>query len=610
MNRQPRRITNTTDKPIGTQVQFLTTKKSNIPVPIEVDNRKLNIIEWGKRNDYGYYLNYLKEANPIHSGILKSKRHFIISGGLIYEGAEAARYEEFFKNRKQNHRDKNLEGLVSDVAMDYEVANIFIFRVLFTVVGKKMYRKLEAISFEKARIQVAYNDNQQAYATGNICISDNWSDDKVAVEVLSPFDAKNLEQDKCYVMHTEDSGQSLDQTGKKINIGFYPSPPYAGAITAIDTLIQIGIYNNSEIHNGFSLGTMIYLAGGKISDPKDKKDLEQDLTDSTTGALQAGRSMVIYGNGQDQKPTILGLQGNNLADRYINAKKGAEDSIIHAHQVVVPALFGVKADGSFNASELEIGYAIMQANYFTARRDAIISVVNWIMNDIVGITGSVSFGEVQLNLPQEQEKPAFIIEREKLEHKKKDVIFERLKKCGQSRDKFNVLESFAGTDLSDSECFKKLAFEELNDNTQRALELIKDEQGFNAIRKALDISANELANIYAELIAKALITKDGVVTTEGNRQIAINDVTSLKVMYEYRLRPNAPLLVSGGESRPFCTELIDLNRLYTREDIAMISGVEGYDVFAYRGGWYHNRNSGKNEPGCRHEWYQVVTFNN
>ena len=598
---------------------MLSVKKSNIPQPLENDDRKLEVLKWGKYNEYPYYLKYLADANPIHGGIVKSKVHYTISGGLEYEGPNQSAFDLFFKNRKQDHHTKNLFEVIRCLSQDFEKSNLFAVKVVFNAVGPKKYKKIEHIPFEQIRFEIAYDDESNVYLTGNIRTAKDWTDPKTIYKTLNPYDSNDQEQRECYVLFQEETGETLiPGTRKKVNPGWYPSPVYAGAITDIDTLIEIGVYNNSEIHNGFSLGTLIYLANGQPKNDDDQRQLEMDLSQSSTGGLQAGRSMVVYGNGQDMKPHIESLQGNNLPDRYANSKKGSEQSIIYAHEVVVPSLFGVNQEGSFNASELEIGYAIMQANYFEGRRITILSVLNWIMNEIAGIQGVLTFGKVNLNLPKEEERPAFIIEKEKEREQKMkehDVILERLRGCGESRDKFNIIESFSGYDKTKDDLIElaKSKFATLSDNQQQALNLIEENQGFNEIRKALDVSGRELAQIYQGLIGKGLITKSGQVTTEGRRQIAINDVESMTIMYEYRLRPalasrGEPDDLGEGRTRDFCRTLIGLNRLYTREDIAMISGVEGYDVFAYRGGWYHNPNTDKNEPGCRHEWSQVVTF--
>lgn len=604
---------------------MLKAKKSQIPLPKEEEDKKSNVLKWGKYNEYPYYLKYLAGAESIHGGIVKSKVHYTVSGGLEYNGPNETGYKAFFKNKKKNHKDKNLFELVKCFSQDFEKSNMFVARVIFNLVGDQVYQKMELIPFERVRFEIEIDDNQNVILTGNICVSKDWTESNPDYEILEPYRPGDKEQKKCFVMHMEETGEHLipnskGELKKDINPGFYPSPTYDGAITDIDTLIQIGIYNNSEIHNGFSLGTLIYLANGQPPNDQDKKQLEMDLEASSTGGLQAGRSMVVYGNGQDGKPHVENLQGNNLPDRYQNVKKNATDSVVYAHEVVVPTLFGIKQEGSFNASELETGFAIMNANYFESRRQAILSIVNFVMNEIAGIEGEISFGEVTLNLPKDEERPAFIIEKEKQksahckhEHSEDaDVILERLKMRGVDKDKFEILDQFSGHDKTDDQIFEEMkqTFADLNDNEQRALELIEQNQGFNQIRKALDISGRELAKVYQVLIKKGLITSEGEVTTDGRKQIAINDVTSLEIMYEYRLRPDAPDLVPGGKSRDFCSTLMRLNRLYSREDIEMISGVEGYNVFAYRGGWYHNPDTNTNEPGCRHEWSQVVTFGN
>ena len=77
-------------------------------------------------------------------------------------------------------------------------------------------------------------------------------------------------------------------------------------------------------------------------------------------------------------------------------------------------------------------------------------------------------------------------------------------------------------------------------------------------------------------------------------------------MYKYDLRPDAPRLVPGGESRAFCKRLIELGKYYTREEIDKMSSILGYDVWKRRGGWYHNPKTDVNEPACRHEWQPIV----
>ena len=601
----------------GNRVQFLTVKGSSIPLSIQEYDTKDGVVKWGKKNEYPYYLNYLAKSNPIHGGIINAKITFTTSGGLIYEGSNKAGYESFYNNKKLDHKDKNLEKIVSDLSRSFEISNLACVKIYFNQMGERTYRKMEVIPFEQIRFG-AFENGGEIFLDETIKVSKDWIGYKASREILRPYSAMNDEDRVCYAMLSVETGQGLDDPTKirELNPSIYPEPTYAGGLTSIDTGIQVNQYLNSEIHNGFSLGTLIYLAGGDIQDANEKKKFEQDLGSSTTGSNQAGRSMVIYGRGQEQKPTIEALNGNNLPDRYTNVKAGSESSIVHAHSLTTPIVAGIKTEGSMgNATELEIGYQIFKQNYITARQDELISFVNWIMNDIAGVEGTVKFGEVVLNLEGGDELPqpsnTATVAFSKTDT---DIILNRLKAHGQDRSKFTILHSLSldGGELDKDALISdyRKSFADLTDTAITVLGLINSDEGYDSIRSVLDLPTSDLNAIYNDLESEGYIDADGNITTSGKRAAAIAEVESISVMYEYKLRPDAPRLVAGGKSRPFCTELMTLGRLYSREDIATISGIEGYNVFAYRGGWYRNPNTDKNEPGCRHEWNQVIVFNN
>jgi hypothetical protein len=98
----------------------------------------------------------------------------------------------------------------------------------------------------------------------------------------------------------------------------------------------------------------------------------------------------------------------------------------------------------------------------------------------------------------------------------------------------------------------------------------------------------------------------GNVTDKGLQEIVNRE--QISVVYSYEKRPNAPDLVKGGSSRPFCKTLIEMDKVYTRNEIDNISSAVKRDVWSYRGGWYHNPNTDINTPSCRHFWKQNVIF--
>jgi hypothetical protein len=83
----------------------------------------------------------------------------------------------------------------------------------------------------------------------------------------------------------------------------------------------------------------------------------------------------------------------------------------------------------------------------------------------------------------------------------------------------------------------------------------------------------------------------------------------IEILYNYDLRPDAPDLKKGGKSREFCTKLMANQRYFTRQEIDTITAATGMkDVWLYRGGWYSNPKTERNEPACRHEWRQNIVL--
>lgn len=70
--------------------------------------------------------------------------------------------------------------------------------------------------------------------------------------------------------------------------------------------------------------------------------------------------------------------------------------------------------------------------------------------------------------------------------------------------------------------------------------------------------------------------------------------TEISILFSYEWNedvPNEERDTDEYPSRPFCRELIELDKLYTRVDIEEISRRLGYLV------WYR-----KGVEGCRHRW--------
>lgn len=157
----------------------------------------------------------------------------------------------------------------------------------------------------------------------------------------------------------------------------------------------------------------------------------------------------------------------------------------------------------------------------------------------------------------------------------------------------------------------------LSDIDQAIVDLIKNTPDITRedIQRVLKIDKTTLENSLEDLIAEELVQISGnslSLTNKGENK-EVKTFPELFIRYRYVIRPDAPPLVQGGESREFCREMIANPRYYSRQEIEMIGkelgelyDIPNYDAFRRRGGWYHDPQKDVNLPFCRHIWQQEL----
>ena len=591
-------------------------KNISIPSPIENDNEKDNIINWGMDNYYPYFINFLYQNSAIHSGIINSKVHYTTSGGLNYEGLDKEQFDAFFKN---GNSDYNLDEIAEQMSKDLELSNMFCLKGVWSL-DKSKCEKLEVIDFEKVRYRL--DDDM-------IAVCNDWSDiDDNTLKLITPFNPSDRTEREFYLIYQEKSKQSIynysnfNKTKKKVNKTIYPQPPYSGGITSILTDVKINKYQLNEISNGFSTGTIINMNNGIPTDDKEKKAIEKEIQENATGEENAGGTIILYNNGKDNEATVLSLNGNDLKDRYLALSQDNRDNIILSHSVTTPILFGIKTEGSLgNATELEIGYKIMKANYFKYKQRSILSALNHIASRGYGLQGEITFNEVNLDFipePTIENTPVFKEEDKVKKKYSEDINVANLfSETGRERPTTCLLSKSLPAEFDAEEErikmleeFKKQSFANLSAIENQVLGMLEKGNDYNSIRKALGVNAFKLSRIYKRFKTLGFITKDSVITTNGLTEIARQNVTKIEIFYSYDKNPDVDGNVIIPTSRDFCKALVGFsqNKVWSREDIDSISSRIGYNAFAYRGGWFYNDKIERATPYCRHIWKQEIFF--
>ena len=189
-----------------------------------------------------------------------------------------------------------------------------------------------------------------------------------------------------------------------------------------------------------------------------------------------------------------------------------------------------------------------------------------------------------------------------------DEAAEMFSQYGEPKKEYTVVKSFSFN--SDSFLFADLSRIDSN-----IIDQIKKDKRADAatIAKAIDSNQEYINKRIAELVKSGVLKQSS--KTIGIDKIIETVVVSDKI--DYRPKPETVDVfvkytyekrheAKGGEiidtTRPFCRRLIELDRVYTRNEIETISQRLGYSVFDRAGGFWGKKGH------CRHEWRKLIVI--
>lgn len=200
----------------------------------------------------------------------------------------------------------------------------------------------------------------------------------------------------------------------------------------------------------------------------------------------------------------------------------------------------------------------------------------------------------------------------KCNHGKSDptdtVLLEKFALLGESEDEFEVLHEM-DVDITTRQIRVKQA--ELSDLGNKVLGAITENPKITAVTIA-EALGESLENVVSELdklsqYGYIRASDAGFESTSAGTKVsdAIKGGIEIQTRYRYAWADgfsDADL----SSSREFCQTMLGSRKLYSRQDIDSIENDLGTDVWATRGGWYHDPERDVNLPYCRHVWKQVI----
>jgi hypothetical protein len=407
----------------------------------------------------------------------------------------------------------------------------------------------------------------------------------------------------------------------------YPLPEYEGGIAAIETDVEVKNFDLNNVKSGFAAGTMITFFDGEVENEEEQVKLERDIKGKVAGTDNGGEILLNWQMPGTAAPVITQLRTNELANQFEQLDPRVTSSIIMAHAITSPMLFGIKTEGQLGGrSELRTAWEHFYNTYVKPKQTKLEQDVNYIMSffglpencySVIGLEPigiEIDLPTIQAALDPEEFKEYL---REKLGIKKKDtyskqkfaedkLLFELTNKLGVKAEEYEIVMKGMGYDFeapANLEGDNLKVYDALTEKPKISIAELAD---ITNIREAKILQILENLN-KANYIGLKITEVNGRPQIESKISIVEPEEQEKGFILETKWRYEGP---KDSRNRDFCSKMLAANRLYTRAEIDQLENdMEEYNtsVWRYRGGWYHNPSLDVNTPQCRHFWEQVLT---
>jgi hypothetical protein len=608
-------------------VSVITLQFEDVRRPYYREDKVRGFIKYGEQNDYPEYLLDLFESSGKHAAIIGGKANYIVGNGFAFEDDNVPDRQKAILD-KANNKGESLTQVGAKVALDLEIFAGAYVEILFNRLGK--VSEIYHLDFSKMRsnkdLSKFYYSEEWTREMPNGRLFENKAANIIELEPFNPLKPRGKQ-----VLYIREY-----RPKQKV----YPKPNYFAALRYVMIDILIGEYHLNGISNGMFASKLVNFNNG-VPEPDQQKEIEKKVNNKFAGSKNAGKIMLSFNKSAENAPTILDLSGTEMDKHFDLLDKTVEKQIFSSHRVTSPSLFGIRTESLFgNRTELRDAFELFQNTYINEKRTLIEQHFNAILSlnrlPKVYLQRSeplgISFSEQTIAQVLTTEEIRETLGKKPLTPEQKADLLQpkanaAAPNTGGVPSKFSAQDDesdalvFAEFGQSKADFIVKLSKKVLSEKDldfadattikgikKSIIELIVDDPLIEAktIASALDISESEAESYIESLINDKLITTNDkgekIPTSDAKDQIDSSDTTTIKVMYSYEG-------IKDAKNRPFCSKMLELNRLYTREDIEGISARLGYSVWDRRGGWYRPKGADEARPFCRHFWKANTVIN-
>jgi predicted transcriptional regulator len=561
-------------------------------LPVFKENKAKGFVTFGADNLYPDFLIELFNKSPKHNAIVSSKASYVAGIGTEVYGQSTEDIAKIQNKLKSINAYETYEELKAKVAYDAELFNGFAVEVIWN----------KAKTAPSEYYHIPFKDIRKGLEGEYVYCAD-WTDSKAEKIHYQPYNPITRESKQLYYCQFYRPGQ-----------GEYPLPDYVGALKYIEVDTEISNYYLNSIKNGFTAQTHIQLFKG-IPTPEEARATARRFKENYQGTDNAGGLIIQYNDPTEKESVINNLQPSDFDKQFDLLNKTVQQEIFVAHKVNSPMLFGVRVEGQLGGrSELIEAYEMFHHAYIEPRQQKIDDTFAYLLEPIASVRLE-TINKPPIGLDYQALYTAGIIDRNEA---RKELGFDEIE------EPLNVALSkqnpFGWDDERDIKVFQQYGesadnfeaykFEFVDAVETAILNVLKENKGLQVgdIVNITKLDAKVVADAIAKLAKAELIKsyEDGLETTPKGVEEVKRLQTEIVVRYGYALAAGIKGTLVIPTTRDFCRQIVESNRVYSREDINAMSAQLGYDVWKRRGEWYTNPDTGITTPQCRHVWSQQL----
>jgi hypothetical protein len=325
-----------------------------------------HFLSFGADNMYPLFLLelYNNYGSPLNKAIINKKTK--MTAGFGYKDLQDPKLKEWVKKN-------NLERLLLYMAKDFMIYGGFAIEIIWNREGTSF--DIGYLPIHTLRIGLKEDEDEPDY----YFYSADWGQfkkEEYKPEYIKRFDPKDRSgRQAIYYIEPNPAATSL-----------YPIPDYSTAINFIDLDYQIGKFHLNQVRQGFAPSFILNFGTG-IPTIDEQNQFFREFQRNFKGAENAGKIMITYSDGGDQKPDLIPIQLNDSDDRFILLQEMVEKNITQAHEMPVQ-LVSFQPGKLGSADERKELMAEFQTYYVAIKQNQMEEAINGVL-ETIGFTEQI-----------------------------------------------------------------------------------------------------------------------------------------------------------------------------------------------------------------------------